>query len=57
MSDNETRAGCCGGPAPEEGSCCVRDAEAKAGGESGCGCGSASAPETAAKDVPRPCCA
>lgn len=33
---------CCGGPAPEGvTACCVKDAEAKAGGEAGCGCGSA----------------
>lgn len=35
-------AGCCGGPAPAASdACCVRDAEAKAAGKSGCGCGSA----------------
>jgi RNA polymerase sigma-70 factor (ECF subfamily) len=43
---------CCGGPAPaDSGACCVKDAAAKAAGESGCGCGAktqASAP-TAAK--------
>lgn len=33
-------AGCCGGPAPAAvDACCVRDAEAKAQGEAGCGCG------------------
>ncbi len=33
-------AGCCGGPAPAEvDACCVKDADAKAAGESGCGCG------------------
>ncbi len=32
-------AGCCGGPAPAEvDACCVKDAEAKAVGKSGCGC-------------------
>lgn len=32
---------CCGGPAPAEvEACCIRDAEAKAQGKSGCGCGS-----------------
>lgn len=31
---------CCGGPAPKEAdACCVKDADAKAAGESGCGCG------------------
>jgi hypothetical protein len=33
-------AACCGGPAPEEAdACCMRDAEAKAQGAIGCGCG------------------
>ena len=46
-------SGCCGGPAPiGVNACCVKDAEAKAAGESGCGCGSAPktalAPKTAA---------
>ncbi|RUU13836.1 flavoprotein [Mesorhizobium sp. USDA-HM6] len=32
--------GCCGGPAPKEvDACCVADAQAKAEGKSGCGCG------------------
>jgi len=31
---------CCGGPAPAESdACCVQDAEAKAAGQAGCGCG------------------
>jgi hypothetical protein len=32
---------CCGGPAPASAgdACCLKDAEAKASGESGCGCG------------------
>jgi len=31
---------CCGGPAPKEvDACCVKDADAKAAGETGCGCG------------------
>jgi hypothetical protein len=34
-------AGCCGGPAPAGvDACCVDDADAKAVGQSGCGCGS-----------------
>jgi thioredoxin reductase len=38
-------AGCCGGPAPAEvDACCVKDADAKAAGESGCGCGTQPAP-------------
>ena len=37
-------AGCCGGPAPAEvDACCVKDAEAKAVGKSGCGCGASAA--------------
>jgi arsenite methyltransferase len=33
-------SGCCGGPAPAGvEACCVQDAEAKASGEAGCGCG------------------
>jgi hypothetical protein len=33
--------GCCGGPAPAgTDACCVADANAKAEGASGCGCGS-----------------
>jgi hypothetical protein len=36
----QTGEGCCGGPAPEGvAACCVKDAEAKASGEVGCGCG------------------
>jgi thioredoxin reductase len=32
--------GCCGGPAPAgTDACCVKDADAKAAGEDGCGCG------------------
>lgn len=35
-------SGCCGGPAPAEvDACCVLDAEAKATGKAGCGCGTA----------------
>ena len=34
-------SGCCGGPAPAGvDACCAKDADAKAAGESGCGCGS-----------------
>ncbi len=42
--------GCCGGPAPEGvAACCVKDAEAKAVGREGCGCGASPVqPETAA---------
>lgn len=38
---------CCGGPAPASAdACCVQDADAKAAGEDGCGCGTASPIET-----------
>ena len=45
-----SETGCCGGPAPDgSDACCVRDAEAKAGGAAGCGCGAKStAPAPAA---------
>jgi hypothetical protein len=40
----ETAGGCCGGPAPAlEGACCVQDADVKAAGGTGCGCGDAPA--------------
>jgi hypothetical protein len=32
-------AACCGGTTPEDDACCPRDAQAKAAGEAGCGCG------------------
>ncbi|GLS31036.1 Pyridine nucleotide-disulphide oxidoreductase [Mesorhizobium albiziae] len=39
ITGDET-SGCCGGPAPiEANACCVRDADAKAAGASGCSCG------------------
>ena len=42
-TDNKTTedaaSGCCGGPAPGADACCVKDATAKAAGETGCGCG------------------
>lgn len=42
--DSNVTDGCCGGPAPEEtNACCVKDADAKANGQSGCGCGDAKA--------------
>lgn len=45
----EPASACCGGPAPKEAdACCVKDADAKAAGESGCGCG---APKPAAKSA------
>ena len=37
---DDAASGCCGGPAPAGAdACCVKDAAAKAAGESGCGCG------------------
>ena len=40
LSEAETAAGCCGGPAPEPASgCCVADVKAKQEGKKGCGCG------------------
>lgn len=48
-------SGCCGGPAPVQAdACCVADAEAKAEGKLGCGCGPAKAPEKLAE--PAGCC-
>jgi hypothetical protein len=47
-------AGCCGGPAPEDvAACCVRDADAKAAGARGCGCGT---PRTEVPAAARPAC-
>lgn len=44
--------GCCGGPPASDASvCCVADEHAKAGGKSGCGCGSA-VPAAVAKPAP-----
>ena len=41
-------SGCCGGPAPAGvDACCVKDANAKAQGASGCGCGTSPAKEIA----------
>jgi thioredoxin reductase len=40
-------ASCCGGPAPAEiDACCAQDAEAKAAGQAGCGCGATDAGAT-----------
>ena len=51
LSPESEAGGCCGGPAPEGASaCCARDADVKAAGGDGCGCGStlAAAPKPAA---------
>ncbi|HEX9983915.1 MAG TPA: hypothetical protein VGF69_11675 [Thermoanaerobaculia bacterium] len=40
MTRTAVASACCGGPAPKDGeACCVKDADAKAAGQSGCGCG------------------
>ena len=50
----ETAASCCGGPAPVNvDACCAHDAEAKAVGQDGCGCGSRDA---AGAVSAAPCC-
>jgi hypothetical protein len=47
--------GCCGGPAPTGiEACCVADANAKAAGDDGCGCGTPSAEP--AKKSASSCC-
>jgi hypothetical protein len=52
MSESEA-GGCCGGPAPAGTSgCCARDAQVKASGGPGCGCGTAATP----KSVASSCC-
>ena len=39
--------GCCGGPAPAgTDACCIADADAKAAGDDGCGCGTSEAGPT-----------
>lgn len=48
--DQVPEPGCCGGPAPKGvDACCVKDADAKAAGESGCGCNSKVTESPAAK--------
>jgi thioredoxin reductase len=50
-------ASCCGGPAPKEtDACCVKDADAKAAGETGCGCGVAQAVPASAPVAAASCC-
>jgi hypothetical protein len=48
---------CCGGPAPKEAeACCVKDADAKAAGESGCGCGLPKVAQSNAPAASTSCC-
>ena len=47
--------GCCGGPAPEGDSCCVKDHEAKLSGKAGCGCNATQTMD--ALEVRSSCCA
>lgn len=49
---------CCGGPAPKPSeACCVKDADAKAEGKPGCGCGTTLVAEKApAAVVAAACC-
>jgi hypothetical protein len=51
VAEQPGASACCGGPASKEAgdACCVKDADAKAAGESGCGCG---VPKPAAKSTP-----
>lgn len=53
--ESQAAGGCCGGPAPDDAdACCVRDAQAKAEGKSGCGC--ASEPAAAVESRVAVCC-
>jgi hypothetical protein len=50
-------AGCCGGPAPAGAdACCIKDADAKAAGLDGCGCGATEAASSAPTAAARGCC-
>jgi thioredoxin reductase len=55
----EAASSCCGGPVPKGvDACCVKDADAKASGEAGCGCSTAAKPKEAPKEelVGSACC-
>ncbi|RNF86181.1 NAD(P)-binding domain-containing protein [Montanilutibacter psychrotolerans] len=55
IPEAQSRNGCCGGPAPNNvDACCAIDADAKAEGKSGCGCGSKAAPVAGPRAVA--CC-
>lgn len=50
-------SGCCGGPAPVGAdACCVKDADAKAAGQDGCGCGTAEATSSEPVVAAGACC-
>jgi thioredoxin reductase len=50
-------AGCCGGAAPADtDACCVKDADAKAAGQDGCGCGTNEAAAEAPVSASGGCC-
>lgn len=58
QTDTEA-SGCCGGPAPEgTDACCVKDADAKAAGQDGCGCNSTTTRKTDEANSPssNTCC-
>jgi hypothetical protein len=49
---SDSVASCCGGPAPAQvDACCAQDAEAKAVGDDGCGCGSSDANATVSRST------
>jgi hypothetical protein len=55
--DGVEKQACCGGPAPKEAdACCVKDADAKAAGETGCGCGVPKTGEPRAPVAASSCC-
>jgi hypothetical protein len=50
-------SGCCGGPAPAGAdACCVKDADAKAAGQDGCGCGATEATSSVQAVAAGACC-
>jgi thioredoxin reductase len=60
LADSDAQAaatGCCGGPAPAGAdACCVKDADAKAAGQDGCGCGTAEATSSEPVVAAGACC-
>jgi thioredoxin reductase len=56
-SDAQAATGCCGGPAPAGAdACCVKDADAKAAGLDGCGCGTTEATSSVQVVTAGACC-